>query len=180
MSIYYENERFGKYIQFKFLKNGLLHGESCIYCIYDKDNKEDIKNEMINNDIDVDYFRKRDLLTIFKVPNLMENPKGVLQGSEDLLDELFSKINPKRPFRLAIRMIECLDTKEKIEANLMLEQYYHSKFDSFNGKILCYYKFNPYTININNKWPEIILQNHHSAIFITDNPEKDGIAFDIQ
>ena len=77
-------------------------------------------------------------------------------------------------------MIACLNSKDQIEANLMLEQYYHSKFDSFNGNVLCYYNVNPHTININNKWPEIILQNHHSAIFITDNPEEGGIAFDMQ
>jgi hypothetical protein len=135
---------------------------------------------MINYDIDVDYFSKRGLLTIFEVPDLMKHPKGVLKGSEDLVDELFYNINQKRPFWLVIRMIACLNSKDQIEANLMLEQYYHSKFDSFNGNVLCYYNVNPHTININNKWPEIILQNHHSAIFITDNPEEGGIAFDMQ
>ena len=53
---------------------------------------------MINHDIDVDYFSKRGLLTIFEVPDLMKHPKGVLKGSEDLVDELFYNINQKRPF----------------------------------------------------------------------------------
>jgi len=176
--IYYEKEIIGKYIKFKFLKNGLLNEETCIYCIYKKDNNKDIENEMINNGIDVDYFSKRGLLTIFRIPNLFEHPKGLLKGAQEILNEIFSNVNTKRPFRLVIRMIEYLDTKEKIEANLRLEQFCHSIFDRFNGKMLCYYNFDPYPMDINNKWTEIILQNHHSAIFIADDLEV-GIAFDM-
>jgi hypothetical protein len=82
------------------------------------------------------------------------------------------------PFHLVIRMIDKLNTKEQIEANLNLEQYYHAKFDHFNGSILCHYDASQNPTNTNGKWVETILKNHHSTIFVT-GMEEEGIAFDI-
>jgi hypothetical protein len=174
----YENPKFAKTIQFRFIKKGLLNGEICIYTIFDDDDTSIIEKEMINNTINVECFNKRGLLTIFKISDLMKHPKGVLKGSEEILDKILSDPNPSKPFRLVIRMIDKLNTKEQIKSNMILEKYYHSKFDSFNGLILCSYDVSHYPINMHEKWIETILENHHSAIFVTGTAEE-GIAFDM-
>ncbi|HEY6536681.1 MAG TPA: hypothetical protein VIY08_12915, partial [Candidatus Nitrosocosmicus sp.] len=43
----FENPIFGKKIQFRFIRNGLIKGESCIYTTTDE-NIEQIKFEMTN------------------------------------------------------------------------------------------------------------------------------------
>jgi len=43
---------------------------------------------------------------------------------------------------------------------------------------LCHYDVSKYSIIDNSTWLKSILENHHSAIFITDDEGK-GIAFDI-
>ena len=75
-------------------------------------------------------------------------------------------------------MIDKLNTKEQIEANLALEQYFHSKFERFNSLVLCHYDVSSNPTNTSGQWVETILENHHSAIFITEKAEE-GIAFDM-
>ncbi len=48
--LYYENQKFGKKLQFIFIKNGLLKGENCIYITHGKDNAL-IVCKLINNNI---------------------------------------------------------------------------------------------------------------------------------
>jgi hypothetical protein len=175
--LYYDNHEFGKKIQYRFIKNGVLSGECCIYSIHLGESATEIKKEMITNGIDVEHFIKRGLLKIFKIPNIMKHSQGVLKGSKEILDGMLADVNPGKSFRMVIRMIDKLNTKDQITANLKLEQYYHSKFDSFNGMVLCHYDTSDCPIKTNNKWIETILDNHHSVIFVTEK-SAEGIAFD--
>ncbi len=175
--LYYDNLMYGKKIQMKFIRNGLIKGEKCIYTTHNDDNIRLIENEMMNNGIDVKNYYKKGLLTIFIMPDLLEHPKGVLKGSEEIVDKMLSNLNPNKSFRLIIRMIDKLNTKDRIKYNLALEQYYHSKFDSFNGLVLCPYYVNQNPTNTNGKWVETILDNHHSAIFVTDIEDDSSIGF---
>ncbi len=133
---------------------------------------------MMDNNIDVKHFNKRRLLKIFNIPDLLKHPDRVLKGAEAIVGKMFSNLNPILPFRLVIRMIDKLNTKEQIKANLDLEQYFHSKFERFNGLVLCHYDVSSNPTNTNGQWVENILENHHSAIFITEKAEE-GIAFDM-
>ncbi len=173
--LYYENPKFGKKIQFRFIRNGLLKGENCIYTTHE-DNIDLIEFEMFNDSINVEDYSKRGLLKIIKIPNLMKHPDGVLKGAYKVIDTMFSGL--MMPFRLVVRMIDKLDTKDQIKANLELEQYCHSKFERFNGLVLCSYDVSKNPCNTNGKWVETILENHHSAIFATGTAEE-GVVFDI-
>jgi hypothetical protein len=146
----------------------LLSGECGILSINQGDNVTEIKKEMTTNDIDVEHFIKRGLLKIFKIPNIMKHSQGVLKGSKEIVDRMLADVNPGESFRMVIRMIDKLNTKDQITANLMLEQYYHAKFDRFNGMVLCHYDTIDFSIKTNNKWIETILANHHSVIFVTE------------
>ncbi len=174
--LYYENPKVGKKIQFRFIRNGLLKGETCIFTTHD-DDIDLIEFEMVNDRINVEDYNNRGLLKIFKIPDIMKHPEGVLKGAEESIEKMFSGLIP--PFRIVVRMIDKVNTKEQIEASLTLEQYYHSKFDTFNGLVLCPYDVSHNPTNTNGKWVESILENHHSAIFVTGTTVE-GIVFDIQ
>ncbi len=174
--LYYENPKVGKKIQFRFIRNGLLKGETCIYTTHDNDTNL-IEFEMVNDSINVEDYNKRGLLKILKIPDIMKHPEGVMKGAEEIIDTMFSDITP--PFRLVIRMIDKVNTEEQIRSNLAIEQYYHSIFERFDGLVLCPYDVSHNPTNTNGKWVETILENHHSAIFITGTTVE-GIAFDMQ
>ncbi|MDQ6722801.1 MAG: MEDS domain-containing protein [Thermoproteota archaeon] len=174
--LYYENPKFGKKIEFRFIRNGLLKGESCIFATREED-IDFIKFEMTNDSINVANYTKRGLLKIFKLPDIMKHPDGVMRGAEEAMDKMFTGLIP--PFRLVMRMTDKVNTEEQIIANLVLEQKYHFNFDKFDGLVLCTYDINEIPINTHGKWVEIILKNHHSAIFATGIIEE-GIAFDRQ
>jgi hypothetical protein len=176
--LYYDKLKFGKSILFEFIKKGLLNNENCIYSISCYENSSLIENEMNSYGIDTQYYIKNGLLTIFKIPDLMSHPKGFIDGSKEILNKMFLNINPKKPFRLIARFIDKLNSKEQIEANMILEKYYHQRFFTFNGCVLCHYDVGNGPIADNTDWLKSILQSHHSAIFITDADGK-GIAFDI-
>lgn len=173
--LYYENINHGQKIQFKFIKNGLLKGENCIYFTHD-DDVELIENEMIAHDIEVETYYRKGLLHIYKIPNLLNHPKGVMTGTDEFMSKILSGLKP--PFRLVGRSIDEIDTKEQIEANLAIERNLHSTFDQFNGLVLCTYDVRKIPGNTKGRWVEEILNNHHSAIFITDAAEQ-GIGFDM-
>jgi hypothetical protein len=172
---YYENYNFGKKIQYRFIRNGLVKGESCIFATHNND-IDQIKFEMTNYFINVEDYTERGLLKIFKIPDVMKHPKGVISGGKEILDKMFSGMNFH--FRAVVRMINKLNTKEEIRANLALEQYYHSNIEKFDGLMLCPYDVSHNPIDTNGKWVKTILENHHSAIFVTDAIEE-GIAFDM-
>ncbi len=175
--LYYENHTYSQKIQLKFIKNGLLKDELCVYITHgDDDDVAFIENEMIDHGIDVKTFYEKGLLHIYKTPNLLNHPKGVLKGSEEFMNEMFSGLKP--PFRIVGRIVDEIDTKEQVKANLALEKNLHSKFNQFNGLVLCTYDVHKIPRNTHGKWVEAILNNHHSAIFVTDTAEQ-GIAFDM-
>jgi hypothetical protein len=170
----YENHTFGKEIEYRFIKNGLIKGETCIY-VTNKDNELLIESEMRSHNIDVDDYNKKGLLNIYKVTDFPKYSKDIIERAEEYLDEILSATT--LPYRIVGKLIDEINTKELIQANMDLEQLFHSKFEKFNGSALCIYNINKNIFNTNGKWIETILENHHSAIFVTDNPEE-GIAID--
>ncbi len=174
--MFYKNQDFGQKIQFRFIRNGLLKGENCIFTTCN-DDVALIKNDMMCNNIDVEEFDKKGLLHIYQIPDLLKHPKDVIAGTEEIVNKMFSGLTP--PFRLVTRFIGEINTKEQIAANLVLEQIYHSKFDKFQGLLLlCHYDVNEILPHTHESWVESILKNHHSGIFVTQTGEE-GIAFDM-
>jgi hypothetical protein len=172
--LFYEDVKDGQKIQFRFVKNGLLNGENCIYTTH-TDNIELIEYEMKSNGIDVDEYHNKGLLHIHKIPNLFDHPKGILEAAYEFIKKIFVGLKP--PFRVVGRLIDIIDTKEKVEANLTLEKVFHSKFDQFEGIVMCHYNVSKNPYNTQGKWMENILKNHHSAICVTASDQ--GIAFDM-
>lgn len=126
--LFYRNQEYGQKIQFRFIRNELLNGENCICTTYN-DDIASIENEMVDNNIDVKKFSKKGLLHIYQIPDLLKYPEGVIAGTEEIMNRIFSGLTP--PFRLVTRFIGEVNTKEQIATNLVLEQIIHSKFSNF-------------------------------------------------
>lgn len=173
--LFYEDASEGQKLQFRFLKNGLLKGENCIYTTH-SDSIELIENEMRTFGINVDGYYKKGLLHIHKIPDLFNHSKGVIVAAQEFLRKIFHGLKP--PYRVVGRLVDSINSKEQIEENLTLERVFHSKFDYFDGIVMCHYNVNKNPINTRGKWVENILKNHHSAICVTNSGP--GIAFDMK
>jgi hypothetical protein len=66
-------------IEFQFVKNGLLKEEHCIITTFE-DNIQIIKNEMEDSNIDVEAFKKKNLLHIYQIPDPMNDLERELKG----------------------------------------------------------------------------------------------------
>ena len=72
---------FGKIIEFRFLENGLIKGESGLYLTHDE--PQQVIDEMIKLDIDMRMYLKNKSLTILKLPKFDEDPDGILLGMKN-------------------------------------------------------------------------------------------------
>jgi len=131
---------------------------------------------MRKNEIDVDEFYNKGLLHIHKIPNLFEHPDGVLAAAQNFVRKIFCGLKPS--FRVVGRLIDTLVTKEQVEATLTLERVFHSRFNHFDGIVMCQYNVNDNPSNTKGKWITNILRNHHSAIYLAGSEQ--GIAFDME
>ena len=138
------NLPFGKRIISRFIRNGLIKGEYCVYATHD-DDVVSIEKDIISNNINVKEFSKKGLLKICKISDVVRQLNGVFEGSEEMIEKMFHDLNV--PFRLVIRFVDKLNTKEQIEVDLALEQKYHSMLINFNGLVLCHYDVSKNTVN---------------------------------
>ena len=172
----YEEPEFARLIQFRFINNGLLKGEHCIFTTHEQeDNIEFIEKQMTDSDIDVEGFKKKNIIHIYQIPNAADHPEGELKGLKDIMNRILT--DPKLPVRIVATANPEISTKEQIAANVNVEHTFHSNFDKFPGSVLCPYLVEKIEPRLHGQWLVDILQNHHAAIFAPKLGE--GIAFDM-
>jgi MEDS: MEthanogen/methylotroph, DcmR Sensory domain len=173
----YEDAEFARLIQFRFINNGLLKGEHCIFTTHEQeDNIQFIENQMEYNGIDVEGFKRKNLLHIYQIPDPMNHPEGELKGNEDIMNIILA--DSKQPFRIVARSIPEIKTEGQRVSSISIEYSAHSNFHSFPGSILCHYPVDKIEPRIHGQWLVDILQNHHAAIFAPKSGQ--GIAFNLR
>jgi len=128
----------GKNIQFRFVNNGLLKGEHCVYLTHESPGA--IKKQMISSGIDVEKFTGTNQLDIHNVSNLIGNTQGAIRGLENLFAELTKDLK-ESACRVVGRMIQDVSTDEGMADEMEIEQFVHSAINTFNGMVLCYYDY---------------------------------------
>jgi hypothetical protein len=170
----YEDPEYARMIEFQFVKNGLLKEEHCIITTFE-DNIQVIKNEIEDSNIDVEVFKKKNLLHIYQIPCPMNHPEGELKGMEDIRNRIFTGLKP--PYRIVSRAPE-IKTKQQIESDIIIQRTVHFTYGNFSGSVICSYPVDKIEPKMHGKWLVDILQNHHAAIFAPKLGE--GIAFDMR
>ena len=92
---------------------------------------------MTDSDIDVEGFKKKNILHIYQIPNAADHPEGELKGLKDIMNRILA--NSKLPVRIVATMTPKISTKEQIAANVNVERTFHSNFDKFPGSVPCHY-----------------------------------------
>ena len=176
--LFYEEPESGRMIQFRFIKNGLLEGQHCIYTTHENMNIPLIENEMTNSGIDVEGYKKTNLLHICQIPDPGSFREGSVKAYDKSVKGILADLKQPSRFRMVSRAIPEVKKEEQITDELDVERSYNSTFDSFGGSLLCSYLVEEIEPRKRGKWITELLQNHHIAIFIRKS--GDGIAFNLE
>jgi hypothetical protein len=174
--LFYEQPESGRMI--RFIKNGLLKGQHCIYTTHKDTDIPLIENEMANSGIDVEAFEKMNLLAICQIPDPRNYREGSVFGYDSIVKGILADLKRPSIFRMVSRAIPEVKKEDQIADELDVERTYHSSFDGFGGSLLCSYSVEEIEPRKRGKWIAELLQNHHAAIFIRKS--WDGIAFNLE
>ena len=173
---FYEDSEYAKDIQFRFIKNGLTKGERCIYLLHENDDTKKIEQEMIDYGISVEESKNKNLLYQVRIPSIHEGIDNILKSVLERFKEITNDMT--LPWRSVGRIVNEVDTEEKINLELSLEKYFQQNIENFNGIVLCPYALSHLPEDKRGKWMTDIMHNHHTAIF-SSTPEK-GMVFNMQ
>jgi hypothetical protein len=176
--LFYEEPESGRMIQFRFMKNGLLKGQHCVYTVREDMDIPLIENEITNSGIDVEGYKKTNLLHICQIPDPGNFREGSVKGYDSIVNAILADLKHPSIFRMVSRAIPEVKKEEQIVDELDVERSYHSTFGSFGGSLLCSYSVEEIEPRKRGKWIAELLQNHHTAIFLRKS--GDGIAFNLE
>ena len=151
----------GEEIEFNFIKKGLEKAE---HCYYFTNEPEEITGLMSDYLIDVESYKKRNLLSIISVPKSFE------EYSKMILQKFTALTNLSSPIRLVGSNNFEFNTPFRISTKEKLEQFVDDNFSKLSGKFLCSYHIPSIKQNLANDFMKNLLDSHHSVIIQT----KDG------
>lgn len=161
----YEDQSFGNMIQFRFINNGLIKGENCIYLTHG--DPKIIKNEMAESGINVKEFVQKNLLHIHQISSPEKDPRGILIGCENIVKQVTAGKKP--PYRMVGRIMPNIGIEETMSVQIAIERMAHATFEKLNSTVLCTYDFNEIPANDYKIWLSRLFSHHHAAIVSTHN-----------
>jgi hypothetical protein len=159
----YDDQSFGKMIQFRFINNGLMKGENCIYLTHE--DPKIIKKEMDETGIDVKEFVQKDLLHIQQISSPEKDPKGILIGYENIIKQ--ATADKKPPYRIVGRIMPNIGKEVEMSVEIAIERMTHATFENLNSTVLCEYDFNEIPTKDHKMWLGRLCSHHHAAIVST-------------
>jgi hypothetical protein len=159
--LFYDEPEWAWTIEFRFINNGLLKGENCIYATHGDANV--IEDAMIKYGIDVEGFKKENLLHVYDIPNPMDDTETPARAAEKLWEYIMTDSKP--PFRIVTRLVPDVSTEKAISVELDMEHNIHARYHDFNGSLICPYHVNKIAEKERGRWIIGLLQNHHAVIF---------------
>jgi hypothetical protein len=137
-----------------------------------------IENEMTKSGIDLEGYKKTNLLHIRQIPDPGHFREGSVKAYDKFVKGILADLKQPSRFRIVSRAVPEVKKEDQITDELDVERTYHSTFDSFGGSLLCSYLVEEIEPRKRGKWIAELLQNHHTAIFLRKS--GDGIAFNLE
>jgi len=159
----YDDQSFGKMIQFRFINNGLMKGENCIYLAHG--DPKIIKNEMSESGIDVKGFVQKDQLHIQRISSPEKDPKGILIGYENIIKQ--ATADKKPPYRIVGRIIPNIGIEVAMSVQMAIERMTHNIFENLSSTVLCTYDFSEIPTRDHKMLISRLCTYHHAAIVST-------------
>jgi len=157
----YEDIHLARLVMFRFLKNGLLQGERCLYAM--DDDPVEIVLKMLSYGISLSYFQSKQL-RVHSIHNTSSAKEEILENARREIVKLLSGFDGS--YRIVSRVVPNIDTVNGISAEIDLERQAHMTFDGFNGSIMCPYDLSRIEETRRAIWLKELRENHHDVIYI--------------
>ena len=168
----YEKTEFARLVKSKYIKNSLKKQEHTICVTHE--NPKYLEQELFSTGLDVDYFKRKNLLHIYQIDNIMKHKDGLRKGLQELLKMITAESKP--PYNFMGRIIPDVSTKEGMDAELEIEHLFHSNFESYSSSFLCTYNIEDIAQEQRQDILKTLLANHHHVVYAVES-EK-AVAFE--
>lgn len=160
--LFYEDREYARLIEFRFIKNGLMCNERCIYAT-DEDTGT-IVLKMLSYGIPINYFHNG-MLQVLPVHKKSGSVDEIFAKSKIDAEKLLSRLVP--PFRLVSRLVPDIDNKNGMQAQIKMEEITHKQFEDFGGSLICPYDVSKIEPTRRREWMKQLHENHHVVIHST-------------
>ena len=168
----YDNQKYAYLIISRYFLNGLKKGESCIF--FTADEPEAIEERLYAAGIDVNLFKQKNSLRIYRIDRSYSNKFDALSSLKRIRKEATQGM--KRPYRFVGRTITDTGSKDGMKLGLVVEKTGHEHFNNFDCSQMCYYDISGIEQSQRDEWIRGLLKNHHHAIYASE-PDR-AVAFE--
>lgn len=162
IALFYEDPGYAKLIAFRFLKNGLLKGEDCLYVT--SEDTGDIVVKMLDFGIPLQYFHTKQLRVI-QIKERTGSKDDIISACKVDIARIMSGI--KNSFRIVSRIVPNVNTVNGISAELEMEHFTNSIFDNLSGSIMCPYDISGIEPSKRKHWLDNLRETHHAIIYVS-------------
>ncbi len=160
IALFYEELEYARLIEFRFLKNGLVKGEQCVYAT--ENDSGSIVLKMLRYGIPLEYFERKKL-RVYQMHNGFTNRNEIIENARKNIEMILSGLQP--PFRIVSRIVPDVSTLTGISVEMELERETHDHFDDFGGSVMCPYDLSKIEPSLRKEWLAQLRENHHEVIY---------------
>lgn len=168
----YDKQEYADLIIARYFQNGLEKGESCVF--FTSDEPKAVEKRLTASGIDVESYKKKNMLRIFRIERSDEGKRDVLATLMYIRGEATRGMKP--PFRFVGRTITDTESIEGMNLGMAVERMGHKHFAEFDNSQLCYYDISGLEKSRRDEWVSGLLKNHHYVIYASE-PGK-AVAFE--
>jgi hypothetical protein len=168
----YDNQKYAYLIIARYFLNGLKKGESCVF--FTADEPEAIEERLYAEGIDVNLFKQKNSLRIYRIDRSYSNKFDALVSLKRIREEATQGM--KGPYRFVGRTITDTRSKDGMKLGLVVEKTGHEHFDNFDCSQMCYYDITGIEQSRRDEWIRGLLKNHHHVIYASE-PDR-AVAFE--
>jgi len=168
----YDKQEYADLIIARYFRNGLEKGESCVF--FTSDEPGAVEKRLAVSGVDVDRYKKKNMLRIFSIARSDEGKRDVLATLRGIREK--ATLGMKPPFRFVGRTITDTESVEGMNLGMTVERTGHEHFAEFDNSQLCYYDILGLEKSRRDEWVSGLLRNHHYVIYASE-PGK-AVAFD--
>ena len=164
--LYYDDPEYARLVEFRFLKNGLARGESCIYAT-DEDSGQ-IVLSLLRYGIPLESFLSKKI-QVFYIPPISGTTEAILSHCKKQANRILSDV--KKPFRIVSRIVSDISTEQGMSAELEMEKCIRGCFEDFGGMLTCPYHISSIEKKNRLEWIQSLYAQHHAVIYLPEMGE---------
>ena len=158
----YEDPAYARLIEFRFIKNGLADGETCVYVTHEDSGL--IVLQFLNYGIPMQYFQNGKLRVI-QMHETCSTGEAMFEKSKKRVEEILEGLIP--PYRIVGRIVPNISTLDGMSVQMDLEKKTHACFEDFRGSVMCTYDVSTIEKTKRKTWMESLRKTHHTIIHAT-------------